>query len=48
MNVHPFTKLSLDADTSAKITLAGLHVVTGAFYFVGVARLQRAEGRESP
>jgi len=39
--------LSLDADTSAKITLACLHLVTGAFYVSGIARLHRAEFGET-
>lgn len=39
--------LSLDADTSAKITLAGLHLVTGAFYVAGIAWLHRSEFGET-
>jgi len=39
--------LSLDADTSVKVTLAGLHLVTGAFYVAGIARLRRTEAGET-
>jgi len=39
--------LSLDADNSAKVTLAGLHLVTGAFYVAGIAQLRRAEAGET-
>jgi len=39
--------LSLDADTSVKVTLAGLHLVTGAFYVAGIARLRRPEAGDT-
>lgn len=40
--VSVLSPLSIDADSSARLTLAGLHLVTGAFYVAGIASLRRA------
>jgi len=40
--VSAYAPLSIDADSMARLTLAGLHLVTGAFYPAGIASLRRA------
>ncbi len=39
--------LTLDTDIAAKLTLASLHLITGTFYVIGVAKLVRADSGEA-
>lgn len=40
--VSALAPLTLEADLLARLTLAGLHLVVGAFFIIGVTRLGRA------
>jgi hypothetical protein len=40
--VSALAPLALEADLTARLTLASLHLATGAFFMLGISRLRRA------